>query len=119
MENNNLTENSQREAILIEAFHLMYDHYPESAMLILKDKTIMAVNPAAAAIGRIPGDPCTKLGSPDMHAGCLADRAMNEQKAMFKAKHLQNVDITLFWLPVCGYPGCYIHFVAGTCNFEP
>lgn len=118
MDQDILTADNESKAILLAAFHLICDHYPESAMLIHKSKTILAVNPVAEALGRMPGDLCTKLGSADMHDGCLSNMALSEQKAMFKSRHFQGNSFTLFWLPVCGYPDCYVHFMAGTCNFE-
>lgn len=41
------------KAEVIKAFHLMWDNYPESAMLIDKKRNIIAANKVAPSTGRI------------------------------------------------------------------
>lgn len=95
---------------LIDAFHIMYDYFPEAVMLIHKSKKIVAVNPAATAQGREPGKLCALHGTPDLHMGCLSHETMNEQKAQCKAINYDGRDLVLYWLPVNDYPDYYVHF---------
>lgn len=102
---------------LIEAFHLMYDHYPEPATLVHKTKRVVAVNPPCAAIGREVGMNCAKHGPAEAHKGCLAAKAVKEQKAQWKMSGTLmpwGREYVVFWLPVHGYPDFYIHFGVGT-----
>lgn len=46
------------KAEVIKAFHLMWDNYPESAMLIDKKRNIIAANKVAPSTGRIEGNKC-------------------------------------------------------------
>ena len=69
------------EPILVKAFHLMYDNFPEAVMLIHKSKTIMAVNPAAEMLGRGIGMLCSHYGPGEMHACCQANRALAEMES--------------------------------------
>lgn len=46
------------KAEVIKAFHLMWDNYPESAMLVDKARNIVAANKIAPSTGRIAGQKC-------------------------------------------------------------
>lgn len=98
---------------VIEAFHLMYDHYPESVMLIHKNREIIAVNPAGASIGREPGMRCAQLQPKISHIGCRADEAIHTGEMTYRKKSGTNGDVISFWLPIDGYPDCLIHFSVG------
>jgi len=101
---------------LIEAFHLMYDHFPEPATLVHKSRRVMAVNPACKIIGREPGMICARQGSAAAHKGCLAGEAVKSHQAKFRKIIIEAPDrrsITAFWLPVDGHPDFYIHFAVG------
>lgn len=102
------------EQSVIDAFRAMYDHYPESVMLIHKSREIIAVNPAGASIGREPGMRCSQLQPLISHAGCMADEAIRTGKATWRKKRGPNGDVISFWLPVDGYPDCLIHFSVGS-----
>lgn len=69
---------------LIEAFHLMYDHFPEPASLVHKSRLVMAVNPACQIIGRAPGMVCARQGAAEAHRGCLAGEAVRLHRARHK-----------------------------------
>ena len=104
------------DAKLIEAFHLMFDHFPEAAQLTHKSKQIVALNPACEAMGRKVGMICAKHGAPEAHKGCLAAKAIKEQKAKWsKAERviLDGQNPVIFWLPITGYPDFFIHFGVG------
>lgn len=104
------------EPQLIEAFHLMYDHFPEPASLIHKSRLVIAVNPACALIKRKPGLTCARQGSAEAHRGCLAGEAINSHQAQFRKISIttpEKRDITAFWLPIDGHPDFYVHFAVG------
>lgn len=106
------------EAELAEAFQRMYGNFPESAMLLHKSKRIVALNDAARALGREPGNICAQLGPPEMHAGCLAHKAVNEQRAMYKAVTTpQGRSLIVYWLPVTGHADYYVHFSVGNIEY--
>ena len=101
---------------LIEAFHLMFDHFPEGAQLAHKSKKIVALNPACKAMGREVGMICAKDGPPEAHKSCLANKTVKNHKATWVtgAQTVPNgpVSVTL-WLPIDGYPDFFIHFGVG------
>jgi hypothetical protein len=101
---------------LIEAFHLMFDHFPEGAQLTHKSKRIMALNPACKAAGKEVGMVCARHGPPEAHRGCLANKAMKSQKTTWVTRPKTIPDgqePVAFWLPVAGYPDFFIHFAVG------
>ncbi|SBV95078.1 conserved hypothetical protein [uncultured delta proteobacterium] len=101
---------------ILEAFHLMYDHFPESVTLVHKTKQIVAVNAAGKAAGREPGMFCIKQGRPEDHAICRAAKAVAKHRAQWvKASPSQDPDksFVAFWLPVDGHPDFYVHFSIG------
>lgn len=103
---------------VIEAFHLMYDNFPEPAQLAHKSKRIVALNPASEAIGRRPGMICAKHGPPEAHTGCLAVKAVKEQETKWVIKEdPAGQKFAVLWLPVAGHPDFFIHFSAGKLAF--
>ena len=57
-----MLESVQLPQSVIDAFHLMWDGFPEPVQLNHKSRRIMAVNKAAAAMGLAPNLFCNKLG---------------------------------------------------------
>lgn len=101
---------------LIEAFHLMFDHFPEGVQLAHKSKRVVAVNPACQAMGRTIGMICATHGPAEAHKGCLAHKTIKNHAAAW-VKGVQpspggQVPV-VFWLPVDGYPDFFIHFGVG------
>jgi hypothetical protein len=106
---------SQNELDALEnAFHLMWDKFPEVVRLIYKDREIIAVNEVGAKFGLSTGNKCSEEGPPEVHRDCQADRAMSTQKAAFNTMKFGENSATIYWLPVDGYPDVFIHFAAGT-----
>lgn len=107
---------------LLEAFHLMYDHFPEPVMLSHKSRLVMAANPVCVKMGRKPGMICAKLGTGLIHKGCQAAKTVAEHKAVYKMAGARNAwgeDFISFWLPIDGYPDFYVHFAVGsTVNYK-
>ncbi|MDR2366639.1 MAG: hypothetical protein LBF58_00790 [Deltaproteobacteria bacterium] len=101
---------------LLQAFHLMYDNYPESVQLTHKSRTILAINPAAKAMGKDVGLLCSKIGSPERHRICQANKALKDRKPTWVTVNPAapgGRQYVTFWLPIEGYPDLYIHFSCG------
>ena len=62
-------------------FHLFWDNFPFPVMLVRKDRTIVDLNKAGAALGCVPGARCVDIGKKEDHKGCLANVALKEQTA--------------------------------------
>ena len=91
------------KAEVIKAFHLMWDNYPESAMLIDKKRNIIAANKVAPSTGRI-----------EQHKGCRAEEAWKNGEASYRKKVGKLGDVVSFWIPVDGYPDYLVHFSVGS-----
>lgn len=95
---------------LTEAFHLLWGAYPYPASLVHKSRTIIAVNEPCRQGGRVPGMNCAKWDKPETHQGCLANRALREQKAFYKERRSAAGVSLIYWLPIPDYPDFYLHF---------
>lgn len=95
---------------LIDAFHLMWDHYPAPCTLVHRSREVIAVNPACREIGREPGMDCSRHGPAENHRGCLADKAVAEHKAYRARKVANGSERIAFWLPIDGFADYYVHF---------
>jgi hypothetical protein len=100
--------------VLEKAFHLMWDKFPELVRLIYKDREVIAVNEVGAKFGLSKGNKCSEEGPPEAHRDCQADRAMSTQRAAFNTMKFGEKEVTIYWLPVDGYPDVFLHFAAGT-----
>lgn len=95
---------------LTEAFDLLWGAYPYPASLVHKSRTIIAVNEPCRLGGREPGMNCAKWDVPETHKGCLANRALREQKPFYKERRTPGGVTLIYWLPIPGYPDFYLHF---------
>jgi hypothetical protein len=103
---------------IIEAFHLMWSKFPEPAMLIHKTREILAVNEACKNAEEIKGiideelvgKKCVSMMSPEIHRGCLANKALQTQQAMSMKKEFGGLEVSTYWIPVSGCPDVYVHF---------
>ena len=98
------------DAEIIEAFHMMWDNFPERARLIRKDRTVLAVNKAAALEGFKTGERCIDSPPKEGHKGCKANTALREKCGIYDI----GTDGTRirFWVPLEG-SDCeemYVHF---------
>ena len=93
------------KAEVIKAFHLMWDNYPESAMLI---------NKVAPSTGRIEGNKCALVEPLEQHKGCRAEEAWKNGEASYRKKVGKLGDVVSFWIPVDGYPDYLVHFSVGS-----
>lgn len=99
---------------VIKAFHLMWDNYPESAMLIDKKRNIIAANKIAPDTGRIEGEKCALVEPLDQHKGCKAEEAWSTNAASYRKKIGKLGDVVSFWVPIDGYPDYLVHFSVGS-----
>ena len=113
-----MTEQEQQDQIetkLSEAFHLMYDGFPEPVQLAHKTYRVVAVNPACAKFGRAPGQICAQ-GCPGLKAGLCRQAQMRKTGVttwLYTEKTESKPSSTTFWIPVAGYPDYYVHFGIG------
>ncbi len=99
---------------VLNAFHLMWGNFPEGVSLVHKSKQVMAVNKAMEKMGVVrPGMNCAKVGSPEVHKGCLANKALASGEAAFVPLPLPGRDAVSFWIPLDGYPDFFLHFSVG------
>ena len=91
------------KAEVIKAFHLMWDNYPESAMLIDKKRNIIAANKVAPSTGRIEGNKCALVEPLEQHKGCRAEEAWKNGEASYRKKVGKLGDVVSFWIPAAGF----------------
>ncbi|MCM0757753.1 hypothetical protein M7775_04100 [Sporomusa sphaeroides DSM 2875] len=99
---------------LARDFQLMWGNFPEPAQLTHKSREIIALNAASESVGLVKGGKCSECGAPEMHKGCLANRALNTQQPLFQKTKFGDRDRISYWLPVNGYPELFVHFGVGT-----
>ena len=95
-------------------FHLFCDNFPFPVMLVHKDRTILAVNRAGAAVGYPTGIRCVDMGQKEHHKGCLANQALAEQTAKRVVGYFDFAGAILdsYWIPLAGSSDLYLHFAA-------
>jgi hypothetical protein len=96
---------------ILKAFHLMWDAFPSSAMLVMRNRTIQACNQAATDKGLAVGMKCFQLTSDKVHNFCRANAALDngvaEQSVGYRAasKKVNNS----YWLPIAGEKDLFVH----------
>lgn len=101
------------EQKIIEAFHMMWDHFPEPVLLIKKNRRIYAVNRKAASFGMGKQVRCIDRGNPEQHKGCLCNRAVDEKRTVCSMYQSQAGKAYGFWMPVAGAEEYILHFSVG------
>jgi hypothetical protein len=81
-------------------------------MLVRKDRTIVDLNKAGAAMGCTPGARCVDLGKKEDHKGCLANQALLEQTSKRVVGFQESYGMVLdsYWVPLAGAEDLYLHF---------
>ena len=97
---------------LIEAFHLMWDRYPEQVRLIDRSFLVIAGNPAYIQAGGQTGVRCN-AGDPAFHRGCQAMAALKAGETRTTKTEVGGITWESFWVPVAGEEDYYIHFTNG------
>lgn len=98
---------------VVEAFQLMWGNFPDPALLIHKNREIIALNEACRVAGYVEGTKCSSYGGPEAHKHCLANRALETQQPAFVKRKKGERDIITYWLPLDGYPDLFVHFIIG------
>jgi hypothetical protein len=107
---------------IIEAFHFMWDKFPEPVMLIHKTKELLAVNEtfgsnvekiAGINAQELVGKRCTSLASPEVHKNCLANKALETQQTVCLKQVFGEEELITFWIPVAECPDVFVHFDIG------
>lgn len=101
------------EQEIIQAFHLMWDDFPEAVMITQKSREIVAVNKTAANFGLREGIKCSSVGKPENHKGCLCDRAINTGKPVAIIYEGAFGKAYGYWIPISAKPEWVIHFGVG------
>lgn len=101
------------EQLLINAFMVLWDYYPEPVMLIDKKREIIALNKAGKDAGRFPGMKCSSLLPLANHKGCRANEALKKREYTYRKRMGDFGDVVSFWLPIDGYPDYLVHFSVG------
>lgn len=99
---------------LIQAFHVMWNDFPEAVMIIKKDREIITVNSKAADFGLKPGMKCSSLGSPEQHKGCLCNRAADSKQTVAITYQGPFGKAYGYWIPISERPEWIIHFGVGS-----
>ena len=94
------------EQKIIEAFHMMWDNFPEPVMLIQQNRQIYAVNRKAEELGINDAMKCTSIGTPEQHRKRTTCRIYEGMQGQAYG----------YWMPVAGAEEYILHFGVG--NFS-
>jgi hypothetical protein len=98
-------------ADVLKAFHLMWDGFPSSALLVTRNRTIRACNQAAIEKGLAAGMKCFRLSSDGVHKHCKANAALSEgvgQSTVVYARTTNKVNNS-YWVPIAGEKDLFVH----------
>ena len=99
--------------VIIQAFHAMWDKFPEPVMMIKRSREIIALNPACEASGLQPGMKCSSVGSPEQHKGCRCNQAIDTASPVCVAYQSAKGQAYGYWIPVAEKPEWILHFSVG------
>lgn len=105
--------NSAISPDVLKAFHLMWDLFPSSALLLTRNRTIQACNQFALEKGLREGMKCFQLTSDDVHKHCKANAALDEGVAQHTVSYaaLSKKVNNSYWLPLAGEKDLFVHVV--------
>jgi len=96
---------------VLRAFHLMWGVFPSSALLVRRNRTIVACNQAALDKGMANGMKCFQRSSDKVHDFCRANVALDDGVAArsvgYRAASKKVNDS--YWLPVAGEKDLFVH----------
>ena len=104
--------NDESEQKLIEAFDMMWGHYPEAVRLIHRSFRVVAGNEAYLKAGGPVGVQCN-VGDPAFHRGCQAQNALKTQETKILSNEMAGLRSDSYWVPVKGAEDYYVHFTNG------
>lgn len=100
----------------LDAFEQMWGPFPEPVMLIHKDRTILAINEFARAVGTPIGIKCFSLSPEADRAACKhckANLALREHRTVSTEETQNGKRIIGYWMPLKNEPDVYVHFGVG------
>ena len=97
----------QEKEKIIQAFHQMWDNFPGLARLINSRHIVIASNKAAEEKGFTEGIVCARVGSPELHKGCMANLTLKTKTAQTDKKLGDRIR---GWIPLEGYEDLMVHF---------
>ncbi|NHZ47671.1 hypothetical protein [Nitratidesulfovibrio liaohensis] len=98
---------------ILAAFRMMWDKHPSPVMLTRPNRTIVAVNEAARAVGIEPGRKCFTLCGPDKPcAACKANQAVRDDACARSLSYTEagNRFVDAYWTPLAGVDGLFLHY---------
>ncbi|SPF44983.1 conserved hypothetical protein [Syntrophobacter sp. SbD1] len=102
---------------ILDAFHIMWNKFPEPVLLIQKDRTVLAVNALAQTAGVQPGIKCFTLnpeGAPDGKCRqCRANEALGQGVATRSEVTRNGKTLSTYWIPLDEPSDIYVHFTLG------
>jgi hypothetical protein len=101
---------------ILDAFETMWGPFPEPAMLIHKDRTILARNELARTAGIPAGIKCFSLNQDAVSSACKqcqANLALREHRAVCTEKAENGNRIIGYWMPLKDHSEVYVHFGIG------
>ena len=92
----------------LDAFHLMWDNFPDPVSLVHRSREVAAVNKAHYME---PGVICARTGCDGPHGGCRANGALKSGKAAVWPHHSKTEDKELitYWIPLDGHADYFVH----------
>ncbi|EKQ54387.1 MULTISPECIES: hypothetical protein [unclassified Clostridium] len=91
---------------IIEAFYMMWDSFPGNARLIHKNRTVLAANKIARKSGFEIGTLCSKVGAPELHKDCKANKVLSTKNGQAVKSAEGKIR---YWLPVKDCDDVYVH----------
>ena len=98
---------------ILNAFHAMWDNFPEAVTITQKSREIVAVNKKAAEFGLKPGIKCSSIGKPENHKGCQCDKAVDTGEPQICTYEGAFGKAYGYWIPISAKPEWIIHFGVG------
>lgn len=98
---------------ILNAFHAMWDNFPEPVTITQRSREIIAVNTAAANYGLKAGIKCSSIGKPEDHKGCLCNKAIDSKQGIGVSYEGPLGRAYGFWIPIAGRPEWVLHFSVG------
>ena len=103
--------NSAINPDVLKAFHLMWGPFPSSALLVRRNRTIVACNQAAIDKGMAVGMKCFQRSSDKVHDFCRANIALDngvaERSVGYRVASKKVNDS--YWLPIAGEKDLFVH----------
>jgi hypothetical protein len=113
METNQERINSEVDPDIVKAFQLMWGVFPSPALLLRKDRTVLACNHSATERGFHSGMKCFQIAGDSIHKHCKANAALEEgtaQRAVVYSPAAQKVNNS-YWLPLAGEKDLLVHVI--------